>query len=102
MRAKYSATMFELVQKTFKYLPLASVIEKSVFITHGGLFPFEDVTLEEIRALDRTALKKGRPATRTETLLQCIVWSDPQKEQGWAKSDRGAGILVRERIDVLP
>jgi serine/threonine-protein phosphatase 5 len=96
MRAKYSSTMFELVQKSFKYLPLASIIEGKVYVTHGGLFPYEDVTIDEIRALDRRALKRGHAHDRVSTLLQCIIWSDPRTEDGWAKSDRGAGILVRQ------
>jgi serine/threonine-protein phosphatase 5 len=49
VRARYDPVIFELVQKTFKYLPLASVIQSKVYVTHGGLFPFEDVTLDEIK-----------------------------------------------------
>lgn len=49
VRARYSPVMFELIQKTFKYLPLASVIQGKVYVTHGGLFPYSDVTLDEIK-----------------------------------------------------
>lgn len=34
-------------------LPLAFVIEQRIFVTHGGLFSRDGVTLDEIRQIDR-------------------------------------------------
>lgn len=25
--------------------------------------------------------------------MQCVLWSDPQPDEGWKKSDRGAGVM---------
>lgn len=45
VRRKYNPEMFEALQEVFCLLPLATIVEKKIFITHGGLFRQEGVTL---------------------------------------------------------
>ena len=53
---------------------------------HGGLFTRDDVTLKEIRELDRNRQPPDQG-------VMCeLLWSDPQPQMGRAPSKRGVGI----------
>ncbi|KAI9246852.1 Metallo-dependent phosphatase-like protein [Sporodiniella umbellata] len=86
VKAKFSEMMFKLFSETFNALPLAHVIEKKIFVTHGGLFSRDNVTLDEIRKIDRS----GQPGN--EGLMCELLWSDPQPQMGRGTSKRGVGI----------
>eukprot|EP00955_Chlamydomonas_euryale_P014349 154373-Chlamydomonas_euryale.AAC.7 len=45
--------MVEVFRETFNALPLAYVLNSRVIVLHGGLFSRDDVTLDELRAIDR-------------------------------------------------
>jgi hypothetical protein len=53
VRAKYNDTMAKLFAEVFRCLPLGAVLGGKVFVVHGGLFSRDDVTLDELRAVDR-------------------------------------------------
>eukprot|EP00029_Vermamoeba_vermiformis_P003268 TRINITY_DN1365_c0_g1_i1.p1 TRINITY_DN1365_c0_g1~~TRINITY_DN1365_c0_g1_i1.p1 ORF type:complete len:852 (-),score=214.09 TRINITY_DN1365_c0_g1_i1:61-2367(-) len=95
IRQRYDSEIFELIQDTFKLLPLAATVEDKVFILHGGLFSFTDVTIKEIQAINR---KIGLPrhkniSTREQHIMEQVIWSDPSVEiDEWEPSDRGAGV----------
>lgn len=61
---------------------------------HGGLFSKDDVTLKDIRAVDRV---KQPPE---EGLMSELLWSDPQPQMGRSESKRGVG-TYRNMIDFL-
>lgn len=52
---------------------------------HGGLFSRDDVTLDEIRKLERNR----QPPE--EGVMCELLWSDPQPANGRAPSKRGVG-----------
>ena len=92
--AKVDSSAFELFTEVFNYLPLAAVIASPsqpaaalpVFVTHGGLFSEDDVTLEMIDKIQRVQ----QPP---ESGLMCeILWSDPQRARGRGPSKRGVGL----------
>ena len=86
VRAKYSAKLADLFQEVFQYLPLGAVLGEKVFVTHGGLFSRDGVTLDELRALDRV---REPP----ESGLMCeMLWSDPGPLPGRHPSKRGVGV----------
>lgn len=85
VRSKYTVEAFEAFQEVFRCLPLATVINKSVFVIHGGLPGTEGVKLADIAALDR----KCEP---TDGLIMDILWSDPIAKSGRHASPRGAGV----------
>ncbi|RKP36836.1 Metallo-dependent phosphatase-like protein, partial [Dimargaris cristalligena] len=86
VKAKFSDIMFKLFAETFNALPLAHVIQKKVFVVHGGLFSRDNVTLDEIRAVNRFS----QPPS--EGLMCEMLWSDPQPLPGRKASKRGTGI----------
>ena len=49
VNAKYDNKVYELFNDLFQHLPLCHCINAKVFVTHGGLFAKDDVTLENIR-----------------------------------------------------
>ncbi len=53
VNTKYSSQMFHLFTEIFNLLPLCHVINEKVIVMHGGLFSKDDVTLDDIKAIDR-------------------------------------------------
>lgn len=84
--AKYDATMFDAFEKTFSFLPLATIIEKEVFVVHAGLF-YDDMTLPEIRGFDRF-----HEVPPPETLMEDMLWSDPCPQNGKYDNSRGCAL----------
>lgn len=56
VKSKYTAQMAELFTEVYNWLPLAHCLNKRVLVMHGGLFSRDDVTLDEIRKIDRYAI----------------------------------------------
>ncbi|KAL0270388.1 UNVERIFIED_CONTAM: hypothetical protein PYX00_007815 [Menopon gallinae] len=86
VKAKYTSQMSELFTEVYNWLPLAHCINKRVLVMHGGLFSEDDVTLDDIRKIERNRQppEKG---------LMCdLLWSDPQPNDGRAPSKRGVGV----------
>jgi serine/threonine-protein phosphatase 5 len=53
VQAKYSTEVYDAFSELFCQLPLSYVINKKVFICHGGIFSEDGVKLEDIRKTDR-------------------------------------------------
>eukprot|EP00933_Yihiella_yeosuensis_P060954 TRINITY_DN63763_c0_g1_i1.p1 TRINITY_DN63763_c0_g1~~TRINITY_DN63763_c0_g1_i1.p1 ORF type:complete len:347 (-),score=41.52 TRINITY_DN63763_c0_g1_i1:59-1099(-) len=89
---KYSSSLFHFFLEVFRYLPLATLINDSVLVLHGGLFRREGVTLADIEDIDRTTCFDRRLPGMSD-LAREIMWSDPQPTPGLQRSPRGAGVL---------
>lgn len=61
---------------------------KRFFVVHGGLFSKDDVTLSDIREVDRFTRKQPGQ----EGLMMELLWSDPQTAPGRGPSKRGVGL----------
>jgi len=85
VKAKYGDTMYEVFKETFCAMPIAARIGEKVFVVHGGLPSKDDVTLDDIRTLNRFLQPQG------ENLLTDLLWSDPQPIDGRSPSKRGVG-----------
>jgi serine/threonine-protein phosphatase 5 len=53
IKQKYTDMMFRLFTEVFCAIPLCHVIEKRIFVVHGGLFSRDDVKLDELKKIDR-------------------------------------------------
>ena len=84
---KYGENLYDLFCEAFRLLPLCHLINGAVFVVHGGLFSKDDVTLKDIRKLNRYCEPKGLQGS--EALICDMLWSDPQHCQGRAPSKRG-------------
>uniref|UniRef100_A0A1A9WC09 protein-serine/threonine phosphatase n=1 Tax=Glossina brevipalpis TaxID=37001 RepID=A0A1A9WC09_9MUSC len=84
--AKYTSTMADMFTQVFNWLPLCHCINKKILVMHGGLFSANNVTLDELRSIERNC----QPP---EDGLMCeLLWSDPQAWNGCGPSKRGVGI----------
>ena len=79
---------FKLFSESFSALPLATLIGEKFFVLHGGLFSDDNVTLDDIRKLDRH--KQRQPGQAG--LMMEMLWTDPQTEPGRGPSKRGVGM----------
>ncbi|XP_011163742.1 serine/threonine-protein phosphatase 5 [Solenopsis invicta] len=86
VKAKYSVQMAELFTEVYNWLPLAHCLNRRVLVMHGGLFSRDDVTLQEIKEIDRNRQPPD------EGLMCELLWSDPQPQMGRAPSKRGVGV----------
>eukprot|EP00303_Exanthemachrysis_gayraliae_P008176 CAMPEP_0206010504 /NCGR_PEP_ID=MMETSP1464-20131121/11770_1 /ASSEMBLY_ACC=CAM_ASM_001124 /TAXON_ID=119497 /ORGANISM="Exanthemachrysis gayraliae, Strain RCC1523" /LENGTH=487 /DNA_ID=CAMNT_0053384131 /DNA_START=1 /DNA_END=1464 /DNA_ORIENTATION=+ len=86
VKHKYSEQCMAFFSEVFQCLPLGCVLGGAVFVVHGGLFSRDDVTLAELRKVDRF---REPPE---EGLMSEMLWSDPQPEDGRAPSKRGVGL----------
>ncbi|CAK7217909.1 Palmitoyl-protein thioesterase 1 [Sporothrix bragantina] len=87
-KAKYNERVFRLFSESFSALPLATLIGDKFFVLHGGLFSDDNVTLDDIRKLDRH--KQRQPGQAG--LMMEMLWTDPQTEPGRGPSKRGVGM----------
>ena len=81
-------SIFKLFSESFSALPLATLIGQKYFVLHGGLFSDDNVTLDDIRKLDRH--KQRQPGQAG--LMMEMLWTDPQTEPGRGPSKRGVGM----------
>ncbi len=86
VKHKYDQTVMNLFTAVFNELPLAAVIQDSVFVVHGGLSTDTSaMTLEAISAIQRS---REPPESG---LMSDLLWSDPQQFPGRLPSKRGVG-----------
>jgi serine/threonine-protein phosphatase 5 len=84
--AKYNQTVYMLFQEVFCVFPLAIVLNKQVFVVHGGLPSQEGVTLDDIRAI-------RRDGDIPDSGIMCdLLWADPFPGNGRIASKRGVGM----------
>jgi serine/threonine-protein phosphatase 5 len=87
-KAKYNERTFKLFSESFSALPLATLIGKKFFVLHGGLFSDDNVTLDDIRKLNRHNQRQPGQSG----LMMEMLWTDPQSEPGRGPSKRGVGM----------
>lgn len=87
-KAKYNERVFKLFSESFSALPLATLIGKKYLTLHGGLFSDDNVTLDDIRKLNRHSQRQPGQ----EGLMMEMLWTDPQPTPGRGPSKRGVGL----------
>lgn len=96
---KYGFESYSLFRDICSRLPLFAVIQKEVFVVHGGLFRTPGVTLERLRKLSNW--KEHYPMqpreydywTDEEAVLFDAQWADPHEGDGFVESPRGAHVV---------
>ncbi|CCJ29955.1 unnamed protein product [Pneumocystis jirovecii] len=87
-KAKYTERTFKLFSESFNCLPLATLIGRTYLVLHGGLFSDDNITLDDIKKIDR--ISKKQPGNTG--LMMEILWTDPQPLPGRGPSKRGVGL----------
>jgi serine/threonine-protein phosphatase with EF-hand domain len=107
-KTKYDDLLFEMFAEVFSYLPLFCLVNRSVFIVHGGLFHTPLVSIDELEEIQRNDYYVkpqipypqcthglGPEDIRKEFMKQLqrdALWSDPTVEEGCYVNPRGAGV----------
>ncbi|CAJ1372359.1 unnamed protein product [Effrenium voratum] len=91
---KYGLSVYRNFINAFKALSLASVINKEIFVVHGGLTRVKNLTIDYINTLPFQEYTAPHPMSTNvkEQLFSDLLWSDPTEHEGKYKSDRGVGI----------
>ncbi|KAJ8561791.1 hypothetical protein ON010_g7889 [Phytophthora cinnamomi] len=84
--------LFQMFETVFGLFPIFSLLNKRVFIVHGGLSNHENVTIEELLQLDHRREIPTQGTSRADEVFTHLLWSDPRDEDGWKPSSRGAGV----------
>jgi serine/threonine-protein phosphatase PP1 catalytic subunit len=91
-RRRFNTKIWKIFCETFNYLPIAALIDKKIFCTHGGISP-EFFSFEQLKIIKR-------PTEIPEEGLLCdLLWSDPDETiSGWKKNDRGISYIFGKDI----
>ncbi|KAL8269764.1 hypothetical protein Esti_006327 [Eimeria stiedai] len=90
MLAKYDERLYQIFSEAFRLLPLAFVINDKAFVVHGGLSRLKDVTLDDIRKIDRNKEPGSDGKCYLHFFLMTdLLWSDPSPLPGLTPSKRG-------------
>ena len=88
VEAKYSKKVFEAFSQSFGSLPYACLINREYLVMHGGLFSNDNVTIKDIKDINR--FKHVQPPK--EGIAMELLWTDPQETNGKSPSKRGIGM----------
>uniref|UniRef100_A0A915L252 Serine/threonine-protein phosphatase n=1 Tax=Romanomermis culicivorax TaxID=13658 RepID=A0A915L252_ROMCU len=87
--------LWNKIQQTFAYLPVAALINRKIFCLHGGLSP-------DLIAINKVTINKELKAPQISPdhgLLCDLVWSDPDSNiVGWAENNRGISFAFGRNI----
>lgn len=88
VKAKYDSDTYSLFREMFFVLPLCYLINKKIFVVHGGIPSTDGVTLEEISKIPRFSdpPEKG--------LMADLLWSDFVNDDGAHPSKRGVSLAL--------
>eukprot|EP00416_Gambierdiscus_australes_P018079 CAMPEP_0171071238 /NCGR_PEP_ID=MMETSP0766_2-20121228/10208_1 /TAXON_ID=439317 /ORGANISM="Gambierdiscus australes, Strain CAWD 149" /LENGTH=1052 /DNA_ID=CAMNT_0011527771 /DNA_START=39 /DNA_END=3192 /DNA_ORIENTATION=- len=91
---KYGPMAYRRFVSAFKVLSLCSVVQKEIFVVHGGLTRVKSLSIDYINSIEHFECTAPHPmATNVkDQLFSDLLWSDPTPAQGKFKSERGIGI----------
>ncbi|KAG1700829.1 hypothetical protein DVH05_011715 [Phytophthora capsici] len=100
---KYDRFVYDLFCESFRYLPLATLLDDRVLVVHGGI-PRENILVKEFNTLDRAGYdltryrtkpksRKDKEPHRKMQIIRDLLWSDPKAGKGYEENKRGAGTI---------
>lgn len=87
--------LFDAFSTMFSNLPLATLIERQVFVVHGGLSD-RIFTIDEVNRINRF-----EDIPPSDSLFEHLLWSDPKASAHKGKTEespRGAGVLFAASV----
>jgi serine/threonine-protein phosphatase PP1 catalytic subunit len=91
-KKKYTIQVWKIFCNIFDCLPIAAIIDKKIFCTHGGISPFL-ISLNQIKEIIR-------PIEIPDYGLLCdLLWADPnEKMLGWGENERGVSYIFGKDV----
>jgi protein phosphatase len=92
--SKYGLMAYRRFVSAFKALSLCVVVEKEIFVVHGGLARVKSLSLDYINSIDHHDCTAPHPLATgvKDQVFSDLLWSDPTDQPGKFKSERGIGI----------
>lgn len=92
---KYGLMAYRRFVSAFRALSLAIVVEREIFVVHGGLARVKALTLDYINSIEHHECTAPHPMARNvkDQVFSDLIWSDPTDQPGKFKSERGIGIM---------
>mmetsp|Transcript_111252 Transcript_111252/g.314910 ORF Transcript_111252/g.314910 Transcript_111252/m.314910 type:complete len:1017 (+) Transcript_111252:136-3186(+) len=92
--SKYGLLAYRRVLAAFRVMSLCSVVEREIFVVHGGLTRLKTLTLDYINSIEHHDCTSPHPQATSikDQVFSDLLWSDPIGENGKYKSERGIGI----------
>jgi protein phosphatase len=92
--SKYGLMAYRRFVSTFKVLSLCVVVEKEIFVVHGGIARVKSLSLDYINSIDHHDCTAPHPLATgvKDQVFSDLLWSDPTDQAGKFKSERGIGI----------
>ncbi|KAL7678454.1 putative serine/threonine-protein phosphatase with EF-hands [Plasmopara halstedii] len=84
--------LFQMFETVFCLFPIFALLNKRIFIVHGGLSSHENVTIDELLQLDHRREIPTQGTSRADEVFTHLLWSDPRDDEGCKSSNRGAGV----------
>ncbi|SCM04680.1 serine/threonine protein phosphatase 7, putative [Plasmodium chabaudi chabaudi] len=92
--SKYDESVFDIFQEIFELLSLSVNIQNQIFVVHGGLSRYQDLSVKDIDNLDRKKHEILHPEKYEDTIIFDLLWSDPQKDKGIGGNARGNNCIA--------
>jgi hypothetical protein len=92
------AKVYEMFQDLFDCLPLCHLIEKKIFVVHGGLSARYGITLAHLKSVKRKREPPLHGTSFEDRLIEDMLWSDPRNIMGTQPSERGAGVEFGQEV----
>jgi len=87
-----STQMFALFVQVWDNLPIATVIDNTALVLHGGLFRANGITLQHLNSIPKK--DNDLSSNAFDMMLQTdVLWSDPQDAPGRQPGVRGSGTI---------
>ena len=95
---KYSRKTFHHIVSCFNVLPLCAILNKEVFVVHGGLSRMKKFQCGTSVIFIVTWKYRLNLGSTEEQIMQDLLWSDPSDNQGVEENSRGAGALLDQTL----
>lgn len=69
-------SFFSRVNRIFEKMPIAALVEESIFCTHGGIGQ-SIKSIYELDKIDRPIRINYEPKTKNDKIIYELLWSDP-------------------------
>jgi protein phosphatase len=91
---KYGLVAYKRFVSAFKALGLCTVVEKEIFVVHGGLTRVKSLSIDYINSIEHNDCTAPHPMATNikDQIFSDLLWSDPTETNGKFKSERGIGI----------
>eukprot|EP00933_Yihiella_yeosuensis_P075186 TRINITY_DN8441_c1_g1_i1.p1 TRINITY_DN8441_c1_g1~~TRINITY_DN8441_c1_g1_i1.p1 ORF type:complete len:924 (+),score=199.43 TRINITY_DN8441_c1_g1_i1:169-2940(+) len=99
---KYGFSAYRRFVNAFRHLSLCSVVEKEIFVVHGGLTRVKSLSIDYIDSIPFHECTAPHPMSTNvkDQIFSDLLWSDPTEHEGKFKSERGVGIKYGPDVTV--